>query len=67
MSRVTSGSVKIELKALADGLFATVMTILVLSLAVPTVTGPNTEATLEADRPRGDSLPTLFFFWISLR
>jgi uncharacterized membrane protein len=36
-------------EALTDGLFATVMTILVLSLVVPTVTGPNTAATLQAD------------------
>ncbi len=38
-----------RIEALADGLFATVMTILVLSLVVPTITGPSTEATLEAD------------------
>ena len=36
-------------EALTDGIFATVMTILVLSLVVPTVTGPNTSATLQAD------------------
>jgi uncharacterized membrane protein len=36
-------------EALTDGIFATVMTILVLSLVVPTVTGPNTSATLQVD------------------
>ncbi len=36
-------------EALTDGIFATVMTILVLSLVVPTVTGPNASATLQAD------------------
>ena len=36
-------------EALTDGIFATVMTILVLSLVVPTITGPNTSATLQAD------------------
>jgi uncharacterized membrane protein len=36
-------------EALTDGIFATVMTILVLSLVVPTVSGPNTSATLQAD------------------
>jgi uncharacterized membrane protein len=36
-------------EALTDGIFATVMTILVLSLVVPTVTGPNASGTLQAD------------------
>jgi uncharacterized membrane protein len=36
-------------EALTDGIFATVMTILVLSLVVPTVSGPNSAATLQAD------------------
>jgi uncharacterized membrane protein len=36
-------------EALTDGIFATVMTILVLSLVVPTITGPNASETLQAD------------------
>lgn len=36
-------------EALTDGIFATVMTILVLSLVVPTITGPNASATLKSD------------------
>jgi uncharacterized membrane protein len=43
------GFTRKRIEALADGLFATVMTILVLSLVVPTITGSNSEATLEAD------------------
>jgi uncharacterized membrane protein len=43
------GFTRDRIETLADGLFATVMTILVLSLVVPTITGPSTEATLEAD------------------
>lgn len=36
-------------EGLTDGIFATVMTILVLSLVVPTITGPNASLTLQAD------------------
>ena len=35
-------------EALADGIFATVMTILVLSLVVPTITGANASGSLQA-------------------
>lgn len=49
MSRASYGFTRKRIESLADGLFATVMTILVLSLVVPTITGPNAEATLEAD------------------
>ncbi len=48
MRKVSHGFSKSRIEALADGLFATVMTILVLSLVVPTITGAVTEATLEA-------------------
>ena len=47
--KVSSWFRKERIEALTDGLFATVMTILVLSLVVPTVTGPNASATLQAD------------------
>jgi uncharacterized membrane protein len=47
--KVSSWFRKDRVEALTDGLFATVMTILVLSLVVPTVTGPNSSATLQAD------------------
>jgi uncharacterized membrane protein len=47
--KVTSWFRHDRTEALTDGIFATVMTILVLSLVVPTVTGPNTAATLQAD------------------
>ncbi len=40
---------KDRIEALADGIFATVMTILVLSLVVPTVTGANAPTILQAD------------------
>jgi uncharacterized membrane protein len=40
---------KDRVEGLADAIFATVMTILVLSLVVPTITGPNASATLQAD------------------
>jgi uncharacterized membrane protein len=40
---------KDRVEALSDGIFGTVMTILVLSLVVPAILGPNIEATLEAD------------------
>jgi uncharacterized membrane protein len=49
MQKASYGFRKDRIEALADGLFATVMTILALSLVVPTITGPSTEATLEAD------------------
>ncbi len=49
MLKASYGFNKKRIEALADGLFATVMTILALSLVVPTITGPTTEATLEAD------------------
>jgi uncharacterized membrane protein len=49
MSRASHGFSRDRMEALADGLFATVMTVLVLSLVVPTIVGPNSEATLEAD------------------
>ncbi len=38
-----------RLEALTDGLFATVMTILVLSLVVPVITGPNLSQQLDSD------------------
>jgi uncharacterized membrane protein len=50
-------------EGLTDGIFATVMTILVLSLVVPTVTGPNSSATLQADVL--SLLPDLFAYIIS--
>ena len=40
---------KDRVEGLTDGIFATVMTILVLSLVVPAITGPNASATLQAD------------------
>ena len=50
-------------EALTDGIFATVMTILVLSLVVPTVTGPNASATLQADVY--GLIPDLFAYIVS--
>lgn len=47
--KVSSWFRKDRTESLTDGIFATVMTILVLSLVVPTVTGPNASATLQAD------------------
>jgi uncharacterized membrane protein len=47
--KVLSRFRKERTEALTDGIFATVMTILVLSLVVPTVTGPNASSTLQAD------------------
>lgn len=47
--KVSTWFIRDRTEALTDGIFATVMTILVLSLVVPTVTGPNTSATLQAD------------------
>jgi uncharacterized membrane protein len=51
-------------EGLTDGIFATVMTILVLSLVVPTVTGPNSSATLQADVL--GLFPDLFAYIISI-
>lgn len=36
-------------EGLIDGIFATVMTILVLSLVVPAITGPDVSATLQTE------------------
>ena len=47
--KVSTWFSKDRVEALTDGIFATVMTILVLSLVVPTVTGPDASATLAAD------------------
>lgn len=47
--KVSSWFRKERTEGLTDGIFATVMTILVLSLVVPTITGPNASLTLEAD------------------
>jgi uncharacterized membrane protein len=47
--KVSSWFRKDRTEGLTDGIFATVMTILVLSLVVPTITGPNSSATLQAD------------------
>ena len=49
MSKKGSWFKKDRAEGLTDGIFATVMTILVLSLVVPTITGPNASATLQAD------------------
>ena len=50
-------------EALTDGIFATVMTILVLSLVVPTITGSNASSTLQADI--ANLLPDLFAYVIT--
>ena len=47
--KVSSWFRKDRTEGLTDGIFATVMTILVLSLVVPTISGPNASATLQAD------------------
>jgi uncharacterized membrane protein len=47
--KLSSWFSKDRVEALTDGIFATVMTILVLSLVVPTVTGVNASATLQVD------------------
>jgi uncharacterized membrane protein len=47
--KVSSWFQKDRTEGLTDGVFATVMTILVLSLVVPTVTGPNASGTLQSD------------------
>ncbi len=49
MSKKESRFRKDRTEGLTDGIFATVMTILVLSLVVPTITGPNASATLQSD------------------
>ncbi len=47
--KVSSWFRKDRTEGLTDGIFATVMTILVLSLVVPTISGPNASETLQAD------------------
>ena len=54
---------KDRVETLADGIFATVMTILVLTLVVPTITGANSSTTLEADLY--GLLPELFAYIIT--
>ena len=61
--KVSSAFRRERVEALADGIFATVMTILVLSLVVPTVTGMNSTATLQSDLAR--FLPDLFAYVIT--
>ncbi|HMK95750.1 MAG TPA: TMEM175 family protein [Candidatus Limnocylindrales bacterium] len=62
-AKVSSGFRKERTEALADGIFATVMTILVLSLVVPTITGMNSVVTLESDLAK--LLPDLFAYAIT--
>lgn len=59
-AKVSSVFRRERIESLADGIFATVMTILVLSLVVPTVTGMNSAATLQADLFK--LLPDLFAY-----
>lgn len=47
--KVSSRFSKNRVEGLTDGIFATVMTILVLSLVVPAITGSNASPTLQAD------------------
>ena len=54
---------KDRVEALTDGLFATVMTILVLSLVVPAISGPNASQTLMADLV--GLIPDFFAYMIS--
>jgi len=61
--KVSSWFRKERTEGLTDGIFAMVMTILVLSLVVPTITGPNASATLQADI--GGLLPDLFAYVIT--
>ncbi len=61
--KVSSHYRKERTEALTDGIFATVMTILVLSLVVPTITGQNASATLQADLY--GLLPDLFAYIIT--
>jgi uncharacterized membrane protein len=63
MSKVSSWFRKDRTEGLTDGIFATVMTILVLSLVVPTITGPNASTTLQADVY--GLLPNLFAYIIT--
>ena len=63
MSKKPSWFRKDRTEGLTDGIFATVMTILVLSLVVPTITGPNASATLQADVY--NLLPNLFAYIIT--
>jgi uncharacterized membrane protein len=62
-TKVSSSFRKDRIEALADGIFATVMTILVLSLVVPTITGSVVSTTLEADLY--GLLPDLFAYVIT--
>ena len=62
-AKVSSAFRRERIEALADGIFATVMTILVLSLVVPTVIGMNSVATLQADLSK--LLPDLFAYVIT--
>ena len=61
--KVSSRFRKDRVEGLTDGLFATVMTILVLSLVVPTITGPNASTTLQADLY--GLIPNLFAYIIT--
>jgi uncharacterized membrane protein len=63
MNKVSSWFRKDRTEGLTDGIFATVMTILVLSLVVPTITGPNASTTLQADVY--GLLPNLFAYIIT--
>ena len=47
--QATLGLSKGRLEALSDGIFATVMTVLVLSLSVPVITTPESRSALNAD------------------
>ena len=59
-NKISSWFRKDRTEGLTDGIFATVMTILVLSLVVPTITGPNASATLQADL--SGLIPDLFAY-----
>ncbi len=61
--KVSSWFRKDRTEGLTDGIFATVMTILVLSLVVPAITGPNASATLQADLY--GLLPDLFAYIVT--
>jgi TMEM175 potassium channel family protein len=63
MEKKTSWLRKDRTEALTDGIFATVMTILVLSLVVPTITGSNASTTLQSDIY--GLLPDLFAYIIT--
>jgi len=62
-AKVSPGFRRGRTEALADGIFATVMTILVLSLVVPTITGMNSSTTLQGDLYK--LLPDLFAYAIT--